>query len=482
MFERAQPLEQEVGTHQPDSSKIATQTYTTHHSHTLDEHPIQFFWGTSGKLNARQARQLQARSGNRVVGRFLQGRVSGLPERLKQGVESLSGLPMDDVRVHYNSPKPAELQALAYTQGNQIYVGPGQEQHLPHEAWHVVQQKLGRVRPTMQIDSMAVNADPSLESEAEQMGRQAAAPVQAKAAPQQAVKTAVSRPMPVGNGRYQIIASLGTEIAGSLLVHDTGATAVEITNLNVDPAHRKQGLGRELLASAARAGRQLGKSTLTLAAQDSGSGRLTQWYKALGFTQTGDKQNGYPRMETPVGRLVPRISQFKKMPLLKSGWGQTAVAQRMDAEKKPQTQSRLTTSTESQVASADPEEYVILIHGCHSSEQLDAIVGHSTAGGATPARDDGQAPSEAQAVEQVKFEGAPWATTGARQAARRQTNDVEYTTDASTAIRFGMSRGGVVVVKIQKKYLNKGSGTENGWICFKDAPVEVLDHRKNNRK
>ena len=65
---------------------------------------------------------------------------SGLPDRLKAGVETLSGLGMDDVRVHYNSPRPAQLQALAYTQGSDIHVGPGQERHLPHEAWHVVQQ------------------------------------------------------------------------------------------------------------------------------------------------------------------------------------------------------------------------------------------------------------------------------------------------------------------------------------------------------
>ena len=480
MFDRAQLMEQEEAVHLPKSSQIATQTYVQQPAQPAAGAAIQL--RTSGKLNARQVRQLQARSGNQMVGRFLRGRVSALPERLKQGVEALSGLAMDDVRVHYNSPKPAELQALAYTQGNQIFVGPGQERHLPHEAWHVVQQKLGRVRPTTQVDGAAVNDDPVLESEAEQMGRQAATTIQTKTDPQQTPKTAVSGPMPVGNGRYQIVANVGGEKAGSLLVHDTGATAVEITNLNVDPAHRKLGLGRELLASAARAGQQLGKSTLTLAAQDNGSGRLTQWYKALGFAQTGARQNGYPRMEMPVGRLVPGISQFKQTPVLDSGRGQTAVAQRMDAEKKPQTQSSLTISTESQVASADPEQYVVLIRGCNRPEELDAIVGRSTAGGATPARDDGQAPSEAQAVEQVKFEGAPWATTGARQAARRQTNDVEYTTDASTAIGFGMSRGGVVVARIQKKYLTKGSGSENGWICFKDAPVVVLDHRKNNRK
>ncbi|HCC51392.1 MAG TPA: hypothetical protein DEQ30_04490, partial [Porphyromonadaceae bacterium] len=70
---------------------------------------------------------------------------TGLPDDLKTGIENLSGYSMDDVRVHYNSGKPAQLQALAYTQGTDIHVAPGQEKHLPHEAWHVVQQKQGRV-------------------------------------------------------------------------------------------------------------------------------------------------------------------------------------------------------------------------------------------------------------------------------------------------------------------------------------------------
>jgi hypothetical protein len=72
---------------------------------------------------------------------------TGLPDSLKAGIETLSGLSLDDVRVHYNSTKPAALRALAYTQGADIHVGPGQEKHLPHEAWHVVQQQQGQVRP-----------------------------------------------------------------------------------------------------------------------------------------------------------------------------------------------------------------------------------------------------------------------------------------------------------------------------------------------
>lgn len=98
---------------------------------------------------------------------------SGLPARLKTGVEALSGISMDSVNVHYNSPEPARVEALAYTQGTDIHVAPGQEKHLAHEAWHVVQQQQGRVRPTMQLAGTAINDDSSLEREADSMGAKA---------------------------------------------------------------------------------------------------------------------------------------------------------------------------------------------------------------------------------------------------------------------------------------------------------------------
>lgn len=99
----------------------------------------------------------------------------GLPGRLRTGLEKLSGVDLGGVRVHYGSPKPAQLQALAYAQGNDIHLAPGQEQHLPHEAWHVVQQKRGRVRPTLRLGSVEINDDPALEKEASDMGDRAAA-------------------------------------------------------------------------------------------------------------------------------------------------------------------------------------------------------------------------------------------------------------------------------------------------------------------
>lgn len=98
---------------------------------------------------------------------------TGLPDDLKNGIESLSGYSLDDVRVHYNSSKPATVQALAYTQGTDIHVAPGQEKHLPHEAWHVAQQMAGRVSPTTNINGMPVNDNASLEHEANVMGEKA---------------------------------------------------------------------------------------------------------------------------------------------------------------------------------------------------------------------------------------------------------------------------------------------------------------------
>lgn len=101
---------------------------------------------------------------------------TGLPDQLKSGVESLSGMSLDNVRVHYNSARPAQLNALAYAQGTEIHVAPGQEKHLPHEAWHVVQQAQGRVEPTTQMKrGEAVNDDQGLEHEADVMGAKAAA-------------------------------------------------------------------------------------------------------------------------------------------------------------------------------------------------------------------------------------------------------------------------------------------------------------------
>ena len=136
---------------------------------------------------------------------------TGLPDALKDGVESLSGLAMDDVRVHYNSTRPAQLQAHAYTQGTDIHLAPRQERHLPHEAWHVVQQKQGRVRPTLQLKNQAINDDRGLEAEADAMGAEALRG--AAASPPPATAAA-----PAGSGQAPIQRRVGYEFETNIAI------------------------------------------------------------------------------------------------------------------------------------------------------------------------------------------------------------------------------------------------------------------------
>ncbi|WP_212758612.1 DUF4157 domain-containing protein [Paenibacillus sinopodophylli] len=156
------------------------------------------FGGVYGGYSPESILQLQQKAGNSAVMQLLASRSAGsalgslessrppaqlakeaepnrtgMPDSLKSGLESVSGMDLSDVSVHYNSSRPAELQAHAYAQGNDIHIAPGQEQHLPHEGWHVVQQRQGRVRPTTQLKGEAINDNSALEQEADQMGARA---------------------------------------------------------------------------------------------------------------------------------------------------------------------------------------------------------------------------------------------------------------------------------------------------------------------
>jgi hypothetical protein len=149
------------------------QTYRPTSAPQAAQRPLARQDGLVQRLNeSAGAVQLQALS-DRMNGAERANR-TGLPDALKAGIESLSGISMDHTRVRYNSPKPAAMQAHAFTQGSEIHVAPGQEQHLAHEAWHVVQQSQGRVRPTTQLmGSVPLNDDADLEREADAMGARA---------------------------------------------------------------------------------------------------------------------------------------------------------------------------------------------------------------------------------------------------------------------------------------------------------------------
>ena len=96
---------------------------------------------------------------------------TGLPDRLKDGAERISGLDLSDIRVSFNSPAPAQLKAKAFARGDEIHLAPGAERHLPHELWHSVQQRQGRVRAERSVAGVPVNDSTALEQEADRMGR-----------------------------------------------------------------------------------------------------------------------------------------------------------------------------------------------------------------------------------------------------------------------------------------------------------------------
>lgn len=102
---------------------------------------------------------------------------TGIPDRLKAVIEHFSGFSLDKVRVHYNSDKPAVVGALAYAEGLDIYIGPGQEEHLAHELWHVVQQMKGEVKATGEVNGKEMNDENKLEQEAERVSKKVEQPI-----------------------------------------------------------------------------------------------------------------------------------------------------------------------------------------------------------------------------------------------------------------------------------------------------------------
>ncbi len=100
---------------------------------------------------------------------------TGLPSKLKAGVENLSGLSLNDVKVHYNSDWSVQLNTRVFSQTTEIHLASGQEKRLPHEAWHVLQQKQGKAQHPLQIrEAIDINNDAGLEVEADIMGIKAA--------------------------------------------------------------------------------------------------------------------------------------------------------------------------------------------------------------------------------------------------------------------------------------------------------------------
>lgn len=169
---------------------------------------------------------------------------TGLPGNVLQQMESSFGTGFRDVRITTNSPKAVQLKAQAFTQGNQVHFAPGHyepqstagQELIGHEFAHVVQQKQGRVKPTIQAKSFRINDSESLELEADRAGALAARGqrVPGYATQQQSADSAMSaiqrRPM-----YYRLSGVDGIVLELSLDQHaGNGWSSTELNTANIE--------------------------------------------------------------------------------------------------------------------------------------------------------------------------------------------------------------------------------------------------------
>ncbi|QHI34913.1 hypothetical protein IMCC3317_02580 [Kordia antarctica] len=106
-----------------------------------------------------------------------------LPSKLQSNMESSLGHDFSNVGIHTNSEKAVQMNARAFTQGEQVHFAPGEfnpsstsgKNLIGHEFTHVAQQRAGVVKPTKVLQKgVAINDNKGLESEADNFGQKAA--------------------------------------------------------------------------------------------------------------------------------------------------------------------------------------------------------------------------------------------------------------------------------------------------------------------
>lgn len=105
-----------------------------------------------------------------------------LPEDVQFKMESTFGEDFSNVNIHENSKQANDLNALAFTQNENIHFATGKldpqsksgRELIGHEFAHVTQQRQGKVNQTTQLKGLSINDDKNLENEADNLGKKAA--------------------------------------------------------------------------------------------------------------------------------------------------------------------------------------------------------------------------------------------------------------------------------------------------------------------
>jgi hypothetical protein len=110
------------------------------------------------------------------------GSKSMMSENVQEKMEKSFGTSFGGVGIHQNDTSASDIGAKAYTKGENIHFAPGYynpesqkgQELLGHELTHVVQQRQGLVSETKQSRGVSVNDSPTLEKEADDLGKKAA--------------------------------------------------------------------------------------------------------------------------------------------------------------------------------------------------------------------------------------------------------------------------------------------------------------------
>src|SRR4029453_13184450 len=105
-----------------------------------------------------------------------------LPSPIQPQVANSLGTDLSGVTMVPGSAAAVHIKANAFTQGETVHFAPGKyapgtdsgRALIGHELAHVVQQRQGRVSPTVQAHVLAINMASGLEAEADRMGQAAA--------------------------------------------------------------------------------------------------------------------------------------------------------------------------------------------------------------------------------------------------------------------------------------------------------------------
>ena len=248
---------------------------------------------------------------------------SSLPAPVQEKMEGAFGADFSDVRVHADSAAPSQVGAIAYAQGRDIAFAPGQyapsgqagQELIGHELTHVVQQSGGQAG--VQAKGGDINADASLEREADELGARAARGEQVAvkgvgSGVQRQGKKGGQGEAPPRSAAAQIVHNLMDAAAPTVVRRAARKASRQSVNKTLRPYILAQAKAAADAAAQGLIQAATDVRTGTFFTTQHGTGEFTHATKDLGSEASRDMQHGHGLSETSareVGDTAERAGQ-----------------------------------------------------------------------------------------------------------------------------------------------------------------------------